>query len=114
MNAVANTGTSGTAATETIQVSAKIPIIPIIAEASLPTSDMELANYISKYQSARLQLADNEFWQEMELIYAALATLALDLIFMLASVAYAVKVFSLYCDLCAQKQNKMSRNLDNS
>ena len=53
-----------------------------------------------------------EFWQQKQLVYPILAPLTLDLISMPASDASSERVFSLCGDLCPQKLNRLSRNLE--
>ena len=76
--------------------------------------DMELASYIAEYQAGKITTSGLEFWQQKQLIYPVLASLAIVLIIMLASDVHSERVFSLCGDFCAQKRNRMSRNLDRS
>ena len=86
---------------------------PITTDASLLMPDMEFASYIAEYQAGNITTSELEFWQQKQLIYPVLAPLALVLISMPASDVHSERVFSL-CDICAQKRNRMSRNLDRS
>ena len=87
---------------------------PVTTEASLLTSDMGLASYIAEYQAGKITTSGLEFWQQKQLVYPVLAPLALDLISMPASDVHSERVFSLRGDFCAQKRNRMSRNLERS
>ena len=87
---------------------------PVNTEASLLMPDMELVSYIAEYQAGKIRTSGFEFWQQKQLVYYVLAPLALDLISMPASEAYSERVFSLCGDLCAQKRNRLSRNLKSS
>ena len=52
---------------------------------------MELASYIAEYQAGKIMTSGLEFWQQKQLVYPVLATLALDLISMPASEAILKK-----------------------
>ena len=76
--------------------------------------DMKLASYIAEYQAGKIMTSGLEFWQQKQVIYPVLAPLALVLISMPASDGHSEKVLSVCGDFCAQKRNRMSRNLDRS
>ena len=85
----------------------------VTTEASLLMPHMELASYIAEYQAGKIT-TKLEFWQQKQLVYPVLASLALVLISMPAADVHSERVFSLCGDFCAQKRNRMSRNLDRS
>ena len=87
---------------------------PITTEVSLLMPDMELASYIAEYQAGKITTSELEFWQQKQLIYPVLASLAIVLISMPVSDVYSERVFSLCDDFCAQKRIRMSRSLDRS
>ena len=87
---------------------------PVTTEAALLMPDMELASYIAEYQAVKITTSGLEFWQQKQLVHPVLASLALDLISMPASEVHSERVFSLCGDFCAQKRNRLSRNLERS
>ena len=93
---------------------AKKLTIPVTTEDSLVTPDMKLASYIAEYQAGNITTSELEFWQQKQLVYPVLTPLALVLISMPASEVHSERVFSLCGDLCAQKRNRLSRNLEHS
>ena len=87
---------------------------PVTTEAALLMPDMELTSYIAEYQAGKITTSGLEFWQQKQLVYPVLAPLAPVLISMPASECHSERVSSLYGDFCAQKQNRLSRNLEHS
>jgi len=97
--------------------------VPSSAEASAPTAEVELARYIAQVESGQSTSAFKSdgpcstsltilFWQQNETVYPSLTPLALDLVSMPASEAYAERVFSVCGDLCAGKRNRLSVNME--
>ena len=87
---------------------------PVTTEAASLMPDMKLASYIAEYQAVNITTSGLEFWQQEQLVYPILAPLALVFISMPASEVHSERVFSLCGDFCAQKRNRLSRNLERS
>ena len=102
-----------TATSEAIQVCgivAKKLTTPVTIEVVLLMPDMELASYIAEYQAGKITTSELEFWQQKQLVYPVVATLALVLISMPASEVHSERVFSLCGDFCAQKRNRLKKS----
>jgi hAT family C-terminal dimerisation region len=97
--------------------------VPSSAEISASTDEVELVRYKTQVESGKSTSAFKSdgpcstsltilFWQQNETVYPSLTPLALDLVSMPASEAYAERVFSVCGDLYAGKRNRFSENME--
>lgn len=91
------------------------------AEAAVPTVDVQLANYLADVQSGSIRATEQSdkpgfqalyYWQRIQSTYPSVAPLALDVLSMPASEAYAERVFSVCGYLSAGKRNRLSKNIE--